>query len=299
MNALEHEGSTLRLASDALSVGVVSLGARVTSLVSRCDGREWLTQSKGASVAPRYGARFTDTDHFGWDEMFPSVETCRYPVEPFTGIDVADHGELWSVPWATVEASSSSITQRVRSDRFSYTFERTLALDGATLRAEYVVVLDDTVTTAQPMLWALHPQFAMTPGARVELQGDRTHVLDTSDPSSVRPVEWLGDLKVERDVEPGCDRMVYVTPGEPISEARIVDPNNSTLRLSWDRSFAPYLGVWMDRGRYTDGLVVAIEPTNGFFDELARAHQAGTVRCFAPAERVTWWVQLNFEQGDS
>jgi hypothetical protein len=104
---------------------------------------------------------------------------------------------------------------------------------------------------------------------------------------------------IERDVESGCDRMIYASPDEQVREARIVDRDGATLRLTWDHTFAPYLGVWMDHGRYTSGRVAAIEPTNGFFDDLERAYTSGTVGIFAPGEHVTWWVKLNIEQGDN
>jgi hypothetical protein len=230
--------------------------------------------------------------------MFPSVDGCTFPTEPFAGLDVVDHGELWSLQWETLEDSASTVVQRVRSERFAYSFERALVLDGPTLRANYTVVLDETTPLALPLLWALHPQFAMQEGSRVKLVGVRAHVLDTSDASAVRPVEWLGDLVIERDVESGGDRMIYATPGELISEARIVDRNGSTMRLTWDHDFAPYLGIWMDDGRYTRGRVVALEPTNGFFDDLARAHHSGTVGTFAPGTSVAWWVELTIEQGE-
>jgi galactose mutarotase-like enzyme len=296
---LQQHESLHALASDQLVVEVVARGARITSIKNRLDGREWLAQATGAVTSrPTYGGRFTETDHFGWDEMFPSVDACTYPVEPFAGLDVVDHGELWSVPWETLEASATAIFQRVRSERFAYTFERRLVLDGPRLRANYACVVDETTQADLPLLWALHPQFSMNEGSRVELAGEGVRVLDTSDAGAVKPLEWLGDLVVERDVELGGDRMIYVTPGELISEARIVDHNGSTIRLSWDHSFASYLGVWMDRGRYTGGRVVALEPTNGFFDELARAHHSGTVGSFPSGERVTWWVELKVDQGD-
>jgi hypothetical protein len=113
----------------------------------------------------------------------------------------------------------------------------------------------------------------------------------------VQRIEWCGDLVVERDVKPGEDRMLYAAP-EVVREASIVDPSGATLSLTWDRAFAPYLGVWMDNGRFASEPVVALEPTNGFFDELARAQRAGTVGLFAPGRRVSWWAQIRIEPGD-
>lgn len=287
------------LMSDVLSVDVATRGARITSLKSLGDGREWLTRERGdARAAPSYGARFTDTDHCGWDEIFPSVNPCAYPVAPYMDWDVPDHGELWSATWDVLDATPTSILQRTRSEHFGYNFERSLVIEGATLRAEYACTIDSETPGTLPMLWALHPQFSVQDGSRVQLSGEPSHILDTSDPAAVHRVDWRGDLVVARDVQLGKDRMIYVVPDEPVDEARIVDPSGASLCLRWDHSFAPYLGIWMDNGRFTNERVVALEPTNGFFDELARASCSGRVGLFAPGRRVSWWVQVRVEQGD-
>jgi galactose mutarotase-like enzyme len=291
--------SLVRLANDHLRVDVLaSRGARIVSLKSRRDGREWLSGTHGDErLASTYGARFTDTDHFGWDEMFPTVDACAYPIEPYLDEPVPDHGELWSATWEVLNETPTSIHQRARSDHFGYTFERTLILDAATLRAEYTCVVDEKTSGTLPMLWALHPQFAVRVGSRVLLSGQPPYLLDTTDATFVQRIEWCGDLVVERDVKPGEDRMLYAAP-EVVREASIVDPSGATLFLTWDRAFAPYLGVWMDNGRFASEPVVALEPTNGFFDELARAQRAGTVGLFAPGRRVSWWAQIRIEPGD-
>jgi galactose mutarotase-like enzyme len=291
--------SLVRLANDDVSVDVLaSRGARIVSLKSHRDGREWLSGAHDDErLASTYGARFTDTNHFGWDEMFPTVDACAYPIEPYLDQSVPDHGELWSASWEVVKETPTSIHQRTRSDHFGYTFERTLILKAATLRAEYSCVVDEETPGTLPMLWALHPQFAVRDGSRVLLSGQPPYLLDTTDATFVQRVEWCGDLVVERDVKPGEDRMLYAAP-EVVREASIVDPSGATLFLTWDRAFAPYLGIWMDNGRFASEPVIALEPTNGFFDELARAQRAGTVGLFAPGRRVSWWAQIRIEPGD-
>jgi hypothetical protein len=42
---------------------------------------------------------------------------------------------------------------------------------------------------------------------------------------------------------------------------------------------------------------MAIEPTNGFFDELARASDTKMVTLFRPGEVVTWWVEVTLGEG--
>ena len=290
--ALEHN-EIIEISSDALSAAVrARRGARVTSLLSRHDNREWLRQANSASEipAPQYGATFTDTNHFGWDEMFPTVDPCLFPAEPFLGNSVPDHGELWQLEWDVVASSPSALHQRVTSERFSYTFDRRLRITNATLRCDYECKVDADIPV--PMLWAMHPQFDMHVGSRVTLDREFETVLDTSDATAVHEVSWLGNLEVERDVLEDGDRMIYLQPDGDAHEATIIDLSGSFLKLSWDNQFAPYFGVWLDRGRYTQGSVVALEPTNGFFDDLARAHVDKTIRYFEPGVPTSWWVEI-------
>lgn len=283
----------IEISSDALSVAVrARRGARVTSLLSRRDHREWLRQasSDSESVQLPYGATFTDSNHYGWDEMFPTVDPCLFPTEPFLGAPVPDHGEIWQLDWDVVDSSPSALHQRVTSERFAYTFDRRLRVTDATLRCDYECAVDTDV--AIPMLWALHPQFDMHVGSRVTFEGDVDTLIDTSNAALMREVSWLGNLEVERDVLEGGDRMIYRQPSDVANEATITDLSGSFLTLSWDIQFAPYFGIWLDRGRYTQGSVVALEPTNGFFDDLARAFSGNSIRYFEPGIPTSWWVEI-------
>lgn len=285
------------LANNEVSLSVSTRGARITNLVNLADDREWLAQPRYSRTSPAaYGSLFTETDHFGWDEMFPSVDACSYPIDPFEGVEVVDHGELWSKAWEISDETAISVRHRVSSERFFYTFERSLELSGATLRAQYECVVNGDVSL--PMLWALHPQFSMLDGSRLLLAGEHAQLVDTSNAEDPRRVEWVNDLIVERDIEPGADRMLYVSPDERPNSALLIDSSGSWLRLRWDNSFARYLGIWMDNGRFTSGRVIAVEPTNGYFDEVARAHRGGTVSVFEPGERVTWWVEATLGNGE-
>lgn len=294
------EEKSVTLSSDQLSVTVLaSRGDRITNVRNVCDGREWLIQARNPTlgVRPEPDTSFTEGDHCGWDEMFPTVDKCVFPSDPYLGIEVPDHGELWSRPWHVVEETDVSASHRLHSDRFGYTFERSLRIDGATLRCDYRCVVNAGAEAVLPLLWTLHPQFSMMEGTRLELPGERSTVLDTSSPDEIRGVAWAGDLVVEREVEPGRDRMIYLHPEDEVDHATLFDPSGSWLRLTWDRSFAPYLGFWLDHGLYTSARVLAIEPSNGFFDDLGRAWRNEMVTRFVPREPVTWWVEVTLGGG--
>ena len=277
------------LENDDLGVRVMTRhGGRITSLLNRRDGREWLIgpRATGGPV-PRLDDVFTQTDHCGWDEMLPTVDPCRYPGEPYPDVALADHGELWTASWETLTQTATNLHQRVEGQRLRYSFERTLALRGATLRCEYRC--ETPVDTE--MLWAAHPQFVVREGTRLRLEPSPAALWDVSEGAAhTRP--WPGDLIVERDVPAGGDAMWYADPTSTISSASLTDPDGSSLTMTWDLDAAPYFGVWADHGRYSVGRVVAMEPTNGFFDELARASAQGRVTRWRAREPLTWWVEV-------
>ena len=267
-------------------------GGRIVSLRGRRDDREWLSgpRSDNASLGA-LGDVFTETDHFGWDEMLPTVDPCRYGREPYVDVEMADHGELWTAPWEVLSQSATSLHQRVKGRRLAYTFERRVELRGTVVRCEYRC--ETPVDTA--MLWALHPQFALRESTRLHLHPPPAKLLDTSEGVG-RDVAWEGDVSLERDVPLGEDRMLYVEPGTRVDAVSLIDGDGAGVTMTWDNSFAPYLGIWADRGRYSAGQVIAIEPTNGFFDELARALKNDRVTIFQAHRPQTWWVEIAVHQ---
>jgi hypothetical protein len=292
----ERESDTdmvVTLENQDLQVAVMAQnGGRIISLRGRRDDRQWLSGPRANSTSPGVlGDVFTETDHFGWDEMLPTVDPCRYGREPYVDVEMADHGELWTAPWEVLSQNATSLHQRVRGRRLSYTFERRVELRGAVVRCEYWC--ETPVDTA--MLWALHPQFELRELTRLHLHPAPSKILDTSR-GEVRDVAWEGDVNLERDVPLGEDRMLYVEPGTRVDAVSLTDGDGAAVTMTWDTTFAPYLGIWADRGRYSAGRVIAIEPTNGFFDELTRALENDRVTIFRAHRPLTWWVEIEVHQ---
>jgi hypothetical protein len=239
------------------------------------------------TTPPRRDDVFTDTNHFGWDEMLPTVDPCQYPGEPYPDLALADHGELWTANWEVVGRGPTSLHQRVVGHRMKYVFERVLELRGAVVRSEYRCVTP--VDTA--VLWALHPQFVTRDATRLQLHPEPQVVLDTSS-GTPRVRDWPGELVVERDIVAGADLMIYVDPTVAIESASLLDADGSSLTITWDQQFARYLGIWADHGRYSGGRVIAIEPTNSFFDDLSRAVAQRRTTLFEADQPQTWWVEI-------
>lgn len=75
---------------------VPELGAKIVSIVYKPTGKEWLLDSGNRLLQqPEYGSTFVDWDMSGWDECFPTIESCMIGID--RKIQLPDHGELWSL----------------------------------------------------------------------------------------------------------------------------------------------------------------------------------------------------------
>jgi hypothetical protein len=64
------------------------------------------------------------------------------------------------------------------------------------------------------------------------------------------------------------------------------------LTFRWDPESLPYLGLWFDKRVRDAEARIAIEPTNGYYDDAARAAKAGTVAIVSPDAPLHWWLEV-------
>lgn len=252
-----------------------SRGAKITSLVD-ASGGEWLLSPRTMEAQNLRDASFTDAEMGGWDECAPSVVACHAP----DGREIPDHGDLWNIAWAQSNGSLTGIGSSI-----DYRLTRTVSATRTGARIDYTVVArEDT-----PWLWAAHPQFLATPGTRVLL--DTGHVVDVlHDPPAVR--DWPGGLDSIESLAPGTGRKVYADPATPIGSATLERPGYGSLRMTWDSSVAPYVGLWFDNRAFARQPVIALEPSTGFFDSLEKAAAEGRVLHLRANVPVHWSICL-------
>ncbi|MBK8050180.1 MAG: hypothetical protein IPK16_25600 [Anaerolineales bacterium] len=279
------------------------------SVYDKRHGIEWLTQPVIAPTASiPAGSDWDGERSYGWDEMMPTIIACPYPGPGnATGAALPDHGEIWTAPWQ-VDATRNTITVRAKGRAVPYSFQRS-----ATLETPDVLVLQYTVenTGDAPLvyLWAAHPLFACEPGSEVLLPPAVDAVV------SVLPLEWgpqwgppdtvnpwpaknggSGMLHLNRvgDIQNRSGRKFYVLPDEPVAWAALWRPAvQGWLQMRWDPADSPYLGIWIDEGAsYPASGVVALEPSNGYYDNLALAAARNRAATLAPGAKQSWQVTV-------
>lgn len=292
----------LRSSTLALEVDLAA-GAKITSLRNVLSGREWLLQPAPPTSKrhrPSYGDIFTDAPLAGWDEMFPTVEACRYLDEHADAeqtdsgaIELPDHGEVWSQPWRLHGHTETALTCAIEGNALDYQLQRTIEVSGNTARFHYS--LGTRRAGGLAALWAPHPQFAVLPGTLLRLPPTVTRLDLVDEGASGPPRELpLPDHTLDwRDVAaPGSGAMLYADPDVRLGTARLVDPDGSWLQLSWDSGLIPYFALWVDNGLFGRSPVVCPEPMTGYYDSLRAAQARQRVLRLQQDSTIEWTLTV-------
>jgi galactose mutarotase-like enzyme len=304
--ALTLETPTLRF------VTVPSMGAKIVSLFDKRTSREWLVAPVGRDFKPAaYGAQFDQQDMSGWDEMFPTISACPYPVDGgYKDVLLPDHGEVWSLPWEVEAATDNSITLSTSGRVLPYRLTRTArVLNEGRVRLEFEAL--NTSTEPLVALWAAHPQFAVDAETRIRLPDSVEQVVNVYSPptwgihNQIHP--WP-DVQTEDGQHINLDRIgapdlhlcrkLYLPPEQPVNWAALQQGSaGDWIRLSWEAVQVPYLGVWVDEGAFNTISTAALEPATGYYDSLTLAWHNKRVMHLPPDEPVSWFLDIELGSG--
>lgn len=286
----------------ALSVTVVpELGAKAVSLLNRETGREWLWSS-GKPLGNRgFGTPFGDSDESAWDEMFPGINACVYPEEPWRGAAVPDHGEVWPLAWRT-EADEAGLTCAVEGERFPYRLEKRYSFpEPHTLRIDYTA----TNTSDYPFsfLWAAHPLMRAREGMRLRVP-EGLDEIEISYSAQGR-LGGFGDRRPWPAAAPGVDlseiepaegryaEKYYFTGTLKEGWAELSDPGTGeAVEFRFPAEQVPYLAVWANYGGYGGHYHIAVEPATGQMDDLAHAMGRGQAAAIPGGGQYRWYLEL-------
>jgi hypothetical protein len=232
----------------------------------------------------------------------PTVAPCRYPRAPWEGVDVPDHGAVWSLPWA-VEAEGDQIRLGVEGVRLPYRMEKTVHLLGEG-RVRLTYRLLNRSPFDMPFVWSSHPLFALRPGMRVDLPCSAVRVdlaarFAATHGDRLRwPVTADGlDLSRVPDASAGLAVKLFAETG-PEGWAALVDPDDgASFRFDFDPAQITHLGLWLNYGGWAGSpgaapyYTLALEPCISAPDALDAAVGHWRAHGLAPAEGA-WWLEL-------
>jgi hypothetical protein len=297
------------------------VGGKMVSLRSPT-GREWLWQTPRRPYrTPEYGGAFEAYDIGGFDECFPGIGQGPYPLSPWEGITVPDHGEVWALPWDTA-VEGETLVMSVHGVRFPYRLEKRITLTPSERAAAAAVVqLSYRLENLSPFplryLWSAHPLFAAHPGMRVELPAGVGARVDWSKGGRLGDLGTRHDWPHTRDSKGGAvsldvlpqtgagtaDKLYTdrLPAGAGESTCALVDPGSGEyVAFRFDPSEVPYVGVWLNMdGWPLEGETcfnVALEPCTGYPDRLDLAIARDEAATLEPRAVNTWSVRLEVGQ---
>ena len=309
-----YQQTAWALENDQLRVVLVpEMGGKIVSLLDKTNQQEWLIDPADRPFRPApYGAVFTDQDMSGWDEMFPTIVECAFPLDgPYKGTHLPDHGEIWTLPWQVSNQTDETLALTVQGKALPYQLTRTVKLtEPGTVQLHYQLKNKGKYTF--PYMWAAHPQFACEAGTSIILPPTVSQVCNVmptetgwGTPETI--VGWpdaqMADgtpLDISKVGAPDLKRArkFFTLPDAHISWMALQQPTQNWLRMAWDSQAVPYFGLWLDEGLLNHKTVITPEPITGFYDSLVIAWEKQLVKVVPAGGTVSWTLTVQLSTGD-
>ena len=312
---LAPEIQGLKLETDRFSLTVApQLGGKITSLINKKTKREFLARTNIAYKLRGYGDAFENYERDGADECFPTVESCPYPVFPWEGTQVPDHGEVWTLPWEH-EIKQNRLRMWVRGVRFPYVFERqisfeTLARGGSPfIRLSYSVKNESPYD--MPFVYAFHPLFKAESRTKILIpQGtDMVTYMSTDDRLGppMTPHTWpeVTDVTLDKSYNRSVVRSSRNKEAEKLFSTRLdqgrcalLYPNGEFIGFLFPAKRFPFLGLWVNEGGWHNLHHIALEPTTSQGDRLDVAKGLQTCGIVPANGEYEWEISIIIGKGD-
>jgi len=291
--------NSIRIENDALRVEILpAYGARVTSLVDKASGRDWIFGG-GQSANTGEDAVYSRDEAVGWDECFPTVGAFEAQGTPWKR-RLRDHGDLWGRPWRIDDVTPTCLSTTYVDPMFEFT--RVLSVEANTLAADYRVV--NKTREALPYLWALHGLLVVNPADRIVMRDAQSvtatyltlggkryptpHEFGWPGPDAVFPLN-LGE------VQPASVNMAGKLLAHGIASRSVaLGHDGEWLTISWDAPIDD-LGLWFAYGAWPEpGELhhIALEPQSAKADHVGQAVERGAAP-IAPGATINWQTRMS------
>lgn len=313
-----HSFHTIEANNGLIAFAVLpELGAKILSLRDLRTGREWLWTSDRLPLARHsYGASYIEkADTGGWDECFPTVAACEYPLVPHHGVALPDHGDLWAQAWRSkVErrADRVEIVTSCSAVALPCEFTRRVSLRAGAARLDMHYAVRNGGSDPIAFIWSAHPLLRIEPGMVLEFPASahfnvysataRTNLPQRQGLHWPIPVRRDGH-EVRIDPLPGPDAGVaFKIWSERLAEgwSRLV-ANDGTLHMRFDVAEIPHVALWLNAGGWS-GIGgepyynIALEPCIGAQDSLAEAvTHYREYAILRPGETRRWTLTVDLE----
>jgi hypothetical protein len=219
---------------------------------------------------------------------------------------MADHGEVWSLPWQH-QASADSLAFSVHGVRFPYRLEKRVSL-----RADSILRLDYRLSNLSPFdfdfVWAAHTMLNIEEEVELVLPDGVSAVVGTFDvtghfgaygdeyawPIATLPDGSQRDLRYLRPKSAQDAYKYYVKNALPAGWCALKYHHSAfTLILSFPVAQVPYLGVLPNEGGWRGYYNIFLEPCTAPFDRPDAARYRGQVSTVKALSTYAWHMDIS------
>ncbi|MGF0039884.1 hypothetical protein ACQRBF_03780 [Peptoniphilaceae bacterium SGI.131] len=262
---MKKEINTINLESADLKISLLpSLGFKISSIYHKKSKHEFVFQAQEEYKENiPYGSSFEKYDTSGIDDCLPTIDKCFYPD---TSIELPDHGEIWSRKFDEISIDSQNrVSGRIKLKSLPLIFEKSINLNENTLSIDYRVI--NNTDKDYYYLWAFHGLLNFNEATELDFPKNLSNYINVQNDEV-----WNFDIKKLKNFKKDSTFKYYFT--DEITEAwaklKQID-KNLELKINFDPTTTPYMGVWITTGGFKGQNNLAIEPCNGFYDSLKSA----------------------------
>jgi hypothetical protein len=269
-----------------------SQGGKLASLICKANGAELLAQAEGDTYKLlNMTSSYVDSECSAFDDMFPNIDPqdARYPC----------HGEVCRSRHS-YEIARESLKLHCISALLPYVFEKTVAEgEDGSLKLSYSV--ENLGVVPLDCLWAGHIMLAacedgeigvpFASGAQIEFTFDEQGEFGVPGKPTALSRDMLRQRKY--DTASGNTYKFYFT--DKLTDGRLTYTRpdlGKTVAVTIDQIKVPYLGVWLNNGRFKGMYNAALEPCTAPFDNPQKAKSRGYGCSIAPGKKLEFDIKI-------
>ncbi len=277
-----------------------SIGSKMCSLIYKPLQRELMVQNPSEQyLLQPYDGHYESAECSGFDEMFPTIDTCFYESYPWQGTKIPDHGEVWALKWDH-QVQNEQLSMSTYGVRFPYKLDKVVSFAAPhILHTKYVVTnLSDFDFD---FMWAAHTMINIEDNVELVLPPGVKGVNSVSTDGSIGnygdAAAWpqfqakdgtLRDLSKLRSQNTRAVEKYFIKGKMPEGWCGLkYHQSNFSMALSFPVETVPYLAVLPNEGGWRDIHNIFLEPATGTFDriDIARKRKEySTVRAHSTYE---------------
>lgn len=292
----------IQMENDRISVVILpGLGGKLASLQYKKTTFEFAAQMKEQQYRiPGSDSEFEKFDASGLDDAFPSIVGGR--VVGKNGEEIyPDHGEIWSSPFE-YEIEKECVHLSFKSKRFSYTYEKTLELKENQVRLHYHICNEKEEPF--PCLWAFHGLMRYEEDMKLWYPGEIDsfeNVLFSQELGEAgRHISiWNEEYDFSKVPGKGLKTMVKYYADKKVKSGFCgyrYPSYGMECALEYDAEKLPYLGTWITAGGYRGDYNCAMEPANGYYDDIRIAEKNNSLYLLEKENPLDFHIKITMRE---